>query len=53
MLEYPFDEKTHHCFQVSWFKLFSEWLEYSSSKLRCCILFTLVTYLISQLGILD
>ena len=32
MSEYPFDEKTHCCFQASWFKLFFERLEYSPSK---------------------
>ena len=26
MSEYPFGEKTHHCFQAFWFKLFLEWL---------------------------
>ena len=44
MSEYPINEKTRRRFQASWFKLFSEWLEYSPSKDAAfclpCYLFT-------------
>ena len=45
MSEYHFDEKTHRCFQVSWFKLFSEWLEYFPSK---DVVFCLPYYLFNK-----